>query len=502
MMKKSVFLTAALIISVLLLSSCAISSVTQTTGSLSLLFPMGSLSKDVGDPTYLVRVFYGLDLYDKEPDIVGDEITFPELPLGEAWIFIARGVESTDGFFYPTASGDLEITIVPGENGPVSVTLEDSPFQWSSDLKGKNVVGLVAVGDNVYAATSQNLYKGTYTNGVFSTSDGPDVPAGVTVNSLSQGTWYDSGTGYEDQVWVNSTWTQSAGGGIMAWTVPNGSLDNDFSDGFGNTANRKDGVVTNVNIVNSGAFKVDTTDEEGVAIFFQRDGGLGGLFLDISPNEFDNAKGSWPWIVDDINLGDMLGDVVEDTDDLIQDLEIGSTAAYLVSTLISVKVSEEILTSETTITSDDLLDSDLVAYAPEVGAPITDLDLDEAKGKIYIGTGRGLYVGDISSVPGEFIKDNAAPTAVAGTTGYAIKGVVSSTAGNYVAFITKRGDDPDLLSFIRVSDSKVVTYRTLQGLPGESIQSLAWLSDGSIAIAGDRGLVAVAMSSVFPQAAQ
>ena len=259
-------------------------------------------------------------------------------------------------------------------------------------------------------------------------------------------------------------------------------------------------AVSDVNILSSGSFNVPVEGGKGgVAIFFQRDGGLGGVYLETMPtNDFGKPKAEWPWIVDDINLGEMLDDVVEDTDDLIQDLEIGSSAAYLVSSLITVKVSDSILTSETTISADDLLDSGLVAFAPEVGAPITDLDLDEEKGKIYIGTAGGLYVGDISPLPAEFIKDNAAPTAVAGTTGYSIKGVVSSTLGNYLAFITKRGDDPDLLSFFKTGTTDVVTYRTLQGLPGESIQNLVWLSDSVIAIAGDRGLVAVPMSSVFP----
>ena len=495
-MKMKIFLPTMLLIAAILLASCAIGPVSQATGNLSFLFPMGSLSKAVSTETYLVRVFYGLDLYDQEPEINGDQITYTDLPLGEAWVFIAKGTVGTDGYFYPTASGDMEVMIVPGDNKPVGITLQDSPFQWSADLKESSIVGLIELDGSVYAATERRLYKGTYIDSVFTTANGPAVPGGVEVNSLSIGTVYDSDEAeFVNQVWVNGSWSQSAGGGIMAWSVSGNTLDNDFSDGFGNSANRKDRVVADLNVLYSGAFEVDG----GAAIFFQRDGGVGGVYLSISPtNEFATDKADWPWIVDDINFGELLADVVDDSDELILDLEISSTTAYLVSTLITVKVSDSILSGDTSgLSAETLLDSDLVAYAPEVGAPIIDLDLDETNGQIYIGTTKGLYVGKTSSQAGEFLQEGTEATAVSGTVGYSIKRVVSSKAGSYVAFITKRGDDPDLLSFIKIADSSVKTYRTLQGLPGENVQSLVWLSDNVLAVGGDRGLVAVDVSGVF-----
>lgn len=493
-MKHKVFLPVILLIGIVLLASCAIGPASQAaTGSLSFLFPMGSLSREAGDETYLVRVFYGLDLYDQEPKIVGNEIEYSGLPLGEVWIFIARGIVGSDGYFYPTASGDIEKTIVGGENDSVTVTLTESPFEWSEDLKESNVVGLVELEGTVYAATDENeLYKGTYSNDVFTTSSGPLVPDGIDVNSLSVGKVYD-GADYIDQVWVNGSWSRTTGGGIMAWEA-GGTLDTNFSEGFATKKNRKNGVVSDVDVLHSGAFVKPVNN--GAAIFFQRDGGLGGVYLRSDPNEFAEPKDDWAWIVDEINFGELLEDVVEDTDDLILDLEVSSTTAYLVSSLITVKISDSILTA-TAVSVEDLMDTDIVAYAPEVGAPITDLDLDDTNDQIYIGTTNGLYVGKTSTAAGDFLLDGTDATVVSGTAGFSIEKVVSSQAGSYVAFITKRGDDPDLLSFIKVSGSTVKTYRTLQGLPGEDIQSLVWLDDGVLTIGGDRGLVAVDVSGEF-----
>ncbi len=500
-MKIKVLLPALLLVGTILIASCALGLGAQTeTGTLSFLFPMGSLSKQVGDTTYLVRVFYGLDLYDQEPTIEDDQITFTDLPLGEAWVFIAKGTVGSDEFFYPSASGDIEVTIVGGDNEPVTITLEDSPFQWSADLKGTSVVGLAELGGTVYAANKtaagNGLYKGTYAGGTFITSSGPDLPADVEVSSLSVGKVLN-GAGYIDQVWVNGSWSAATGsGGIMGWTASDtpgaDTLDNGLSDGFANAANRKDGV-DDLNVVYSGAFVVDG----GVAIFFQRDGGLGGVYLD-SPTEYAKPKADWPWIVDEINLGELLADVVEEPDDLILDLELSSTTAYLVSTLLTAKVSETLITGGSSdVSVDDLLSSDSVAYAPELGAPIIDIDLDETNGRIYIGTAKGLYVGEASAESGKFLKDGTQARAVSGTIGSSIEMVVSSKEGTYLAFVTKRGDDPDMLSLVEVATESVRTYRTLEGLPGEDILSLIWLDDNVLAIGGNRGLVAIDASRVF-----
>ena len=483
-MKIRIVLPALLLVGAILFASCALGLGAQVgTGSLSLVFPMGSLSRAVSDTTYLVRVFYGLDLYDQEPEISGDQITFTDLPLGEAWVFIAKGSVGTDGFFYPVASGDTEITIVAGQNDAVHITLDASPFQWSADLKGSNIVGLTELDGSVYASTDRLLYKGTYTSGTFATVSGPEVPDGVEINSLSVGTTYD-GAAYASQVWVNGSWNATDGGGIMPWTASN-TLDNGYSAGFA--------PASDLEIIHSGAFAVG----DGLAVFFQRDGGLGGVFL-ANPTEYAKPKVDWPWIVDEINLGELLADMVENPDDLILDFEVNSSTAYVVSTLITAKVSESIISGDAAgASAEDLLNSDHVAFAPELGSPITDLDLDEANSKIYMATENGLYMGTTSTTSGEFLAAGTQAAAVPGTRGYSIKRAVSSKAGSYVAFITKRGNNPDLLSLIKLATNEIITYRTLEGLPGEDIQSLVWLDDNVLAIGGNRGLVAIDASGVF-----
>jgi hypothetical protein len=183
---------------------------------------------------------------------------------------------------------------------------------------------------------------------------------------------------------------------------------------------------------------------------------------------------------------------------LILDFEVNSSTAYVVSTLITAKVSESIISGGASgASAEDLLNSDHVAFAPELGSPIVDLDLDETNSRIYMATANGLYVGSTSTASGKFLADGTQATAVAGTLGYSIKRAVSSQGGSYVAFITKRGDDPDLLSLINVATNGIQTYRTLEGLPGEDIQSLVWLDDSVLAIGGNRGLVAVDVAAVF-----
>jgi hypothetical protein len=296
-----------------------------------------------------------------------------------------------------------------------------------------------------------------------------------------------------EQVWVNATWSESAGGGIIPWS----DVADDprrFASGFGNPDNRKDGEVADLEITYSGAFEVP--GESGLALIFQRDGGMGGVFL--IEAEFAEDPYEWPWIVDEINFAELLSDVVDEGTEFIKAIKVSpdSSAAYIVTSILTMKISEDFISGDVVFDSaDDILNSDAVAYAPYLGADATTIELAGAGADeiVYLGTKNGLYSASTSADPAEFFDGGA--SLVTGTSGYYIKLISASPDGEKVAFVARRGSNPDFL--VVIDNQSIVDVRGLQGLPGTRLSNLVWLDEDTLAISGDHGMAVTNVNLLF-----
>ena len=500
-MAKNMVRLCVLIIVAALFATCAL--VEAPVGSISFAFPAGVLSRGIGNETYRVAFYYGLVRYQAAPDIAGDTLTFSDLPTGDVRIIVARGRPDDDGFFYTDASGQIFTTIVPGDNGPIDLDLSPSKFIRVDSLQGENVTGLAQLEGTFYAATTGTLLQGTFASGTFNVSGGPDVPDGVAVSSITIGKVYDLGA-LEEQVWVNGSWSETTGGGIMPWTPGSpGTLDLNFASGFGNPDNRQDGVLADLTIEYAGAFEVPVegeVTEEGLALMFQRNGGMGGIYL--TSSEFETDPAEWPWIVDEINFDELLADIVQEGSEFVRDLIVSerTSAAYIVTSIATMKVSKGIISGESAFDSvDDILDSDAVAYAPDLGSDIVSIDVEgeEAEEMIYLGTKNGLYMGKPSTTAAEFFDGGGTGTLVGGTAGYYIKMISAQGNGDLIALVARRGSSPDFLIIVNREKNKTLDFRRPQGIPGNRLSNLVWLNENVLAVSGDHGLSVIDTSSLF-----
>ena len=498
-MAKKIIRLSIVLITAALFAACALME--APIASISFAFPAGALSRGIGEETYRVAFYYGQVSYDATPSITDDTLTFSDLPTGNVRIIVARGrADVDDGFFYTDASGQMYITIVPGDNGPFNLDLSASKFKRVDQLQGENVTGLAALGGSFYAATAGALVSGTFSSGDFVVEDGPPLPGGVSVKSITIGKVYELGV-IKEQVWVNGDWSETAGGGIMPWYPGSPTLYLDFASGFANPANRQDGVLSGFSIDYSGAFNVpNEAGEDGLAVIFQRGGGMGGVYLLAS--EFEADPSGWPWIVDEINFEELLGDIVEEGSDFIRDLIVSeeASAAYVVTALATLKVSEDVISGDSAFDSaDDVFGSDAVAFAPDLGSDIISIDVNsgELDDTIYLGTENGLYAGSPSTAPGEFFKNGTTGTLVTGTAGYYIKLVSVQESGDRIALVARLGSNPDFLIIVNRADNKVVDFRRPQGIPGNRLSNIVWLDENVLAVSGDHGLSVIDTSSLF-----
>ncbi|MBN1686120.1 MAG: hypothetical protein JW852_05670 [Spirochaetales bacterium] len=486
-----------LALAAVLFASCAAGTLVDSpTGSISFAFPKSVLSRGV-DEEYQVAIYYGLDQYDAAPSISDNEMTFSGIPTGDVRIIVAKGIKE-DGFFYTDKYGQLFITIVAGDNGPYDLDLENSEFKWEDVLKGEDVNGLAELDDVLYVSTADTLKKVTYIAGALTADAGPEVPPEMAVNSVSVGKVYEDGV-VKPQVWVNGTWTAAAaGGGIMPWV--GSGLDPDFASGFGNPLNREGEIAADFEVTYSGAFEVP--GEKGLALIFQRDGGMGGVYL--TESDFSAPRDEWddwPWIVDEINFAELLSDVVEEGTEFIRDIKVSPefSAAYIVTSILTMKISEDFISGDIVFDSADaILNSNAVAFAPYLGSSVVCMELSgSGDGEtIYVGTENGLYSGLASSESGEFFEGS--PTLVSGTGGYFISLIsVSPPDGDFVAFTARRGTNPDLLIIVDTESDAIVDFRGLQGLPGTRLSNLVWLDGNILAVSGDHGLTVMDASQLF-----
>jgi len=461
----------------IVLTGCMVSS--GGAGSLAIRF--GSARALSAGESYRVDVYYGRDRFTTQTSPT-PEIIVNDLPTGMATIYVAVGAGVGEAFV-ASRTGRIDLNIAAGDNQPDGLAL--SPVALDADTSAGTgaVTSVVASGGLAYAYTAAGLRSGPFG----SLTDGPALPAGLTDVSLSLGRFFDGGTGSSvEQVWVNGSWTPDGEGGIIPWT--GASLNLAFTDGFDLQSNW-DGTREGFSILRSGAFFVNSSiadSGDGLAIFYQRNGGIGGVWTKRSEQ---GTVANWPWIMDQIDLSAELGSVLPAGQEPIVDFALGTNALYLVSSFTTMKISEGAIDPSNNVAAQDLFDSPYVGFAEGIPDAIVAIGLDLSPlSRVYLGTADGLWKGTTSTDSQSFFSVDGPATKVAATAGYGIRNIAVSADGKHVAFITERVGCPDSLAVIIEATGDVVTYRSMEGLPGETLNALTWLDADTLLVAGNAGL--------------
>ncbi|NOY07371.1 MAG: hypothetical protein GXP33_00815, partial [Spirochaetes bacterium] len=331
LIKYAVFFTA--LISLVFLYSCYVSSSFGNSG-IRLHFTnsyTASSARALGDTSNSTARVYLLDSNNavfplgesteyKQSVIssTGTDVTLDNIPAGSGYrVLISIGSLSADGIFLNVAQyGQSEpVSISSGSTADVSITLTPSPF--SKYLKGKELMGVkINPEDNsIYAADSANLYIGTDPGSMENNS--LSLPASYEVQSLSIGKVINGSGTIINQVWLNTN------KGILPY---NGSP---FNTAFSTN------LIDNgdVNILDSGALDISATSP-AVSVFYQIDGGLGGVYITDSTKD---TPGAWDWL--NIDLSDVI------SGQPVSGFYITDNYAYFATKLGAFRLSADIITT-------------------------------------------------------------------------------------------------------------------------------------------------------------
>ena len=484
LIKYAVFFAA--LISLIFLYSCYVSSSFGNSG-IRLHFKnsyLTSSARALGDTSNSTARVYLLDSNNavfplgedkeyKESVIssAGTDVNLDNIPAGSGYrVLISIGNLSADGKFLDVAQyGQSEqVSISSGSIADVNITLKDSPF--SKYLKGKEIMGVkINPADNwIYAADSTGLYSGTdpgsMENNRLSLSD---TGTSYEVQSLSIGKVISGTSIIEDQVWLNTD------KGILPY---NGSSFNT------NFSKNLSGVTK---ILDSGALDV-SIDTPAVSIFYQVDGGLGGVYVTDSTKDTPKV---WDWL--NIDLSDII------SGQPVSSFYITDNYAYFATKLGAFRLSADIITTYNGNDIPDLMDyADFFSVTDSKGEiPIISLAGYTSGSDAYlvIGTERGAYTVKLTeSDPENVFATTATPELVNGTAGYNITKIAVTSSASYIAMLSDR----DLF----ISNGSAVTHYpfnsglpgtlTDSGLPGK-LTDFTWFNDTELLISGTEGLVSI-----------
>jgi hypothetical protein len=450
-------------------------------GSLAFTFPTASRALGTGE-SYRVDLYYGLDRYRTEYATT-ETVELAGLPPGAVTVYVSQGT-GTGTTFVARRVARLDLSIVPGDNTPGALNLANVPFDTA--LAGVGVSSVAATGAEIFAVTAQGLKRGGHDGATISLTDGPAVPAGMTARSVSVGKFFEGASDFKDQIWVNGTWNPASDvGAIVPWdtTSTPGSLNTQFAQSFGTATNWSSAGETAFTVVRSGSFSISQTDADDLAIFYQRNGGIGGVV--ITRGEASSYAG-WKWITDQINLAEALG-ATGATGEPVLDFAPAADSVYAVTSVTTMKISVPAAGLAAFTDAQSFLSSPNVASATGIAGTITSVGLDTTNGFVYLGTQSGLWKGKTSATTSVFF--DGTPARVSGTGGYAVQTITVSPDGARVAFVAGRAGGPDALGVL--AGTALTVYRSPQGLPGETLNALAWLDTDTVLVGGNGGLAAL-----------
>jgi hypothetical protein len=288
-MKRYGFFITSLIV-LILLASCYWMGDFDT-GGINLKFS-GAQSRVNGDVVRVYLIANGLLFstesgvaFTAEVPLATNEETVIEidgLPVGPRYQALIGVGPVTGGIFRPRAYGETEeFRITAGEGTSVTPSMDYiEPFNgiyFSTDLQGKNLVGVIESGSEIYAAEEDRMYManliwdsglGDYVVNVFDSYDLAADPDSLgvdshIVNGLSQGNFWGA--------------LMNSNKGIVPFTGGDGW---DFDTAFSSA------MVGDRNVEESDILTVSTD----LALFFRRSDGIGGVYITggISPQTWVN----------------------------------------------------------------------------------------------------------------------------------------------------------------------------------------------------------------------
>ncbi|RKX81117.1 MAG: hypothetical protein DRP57_12265, partial [Spirochaetes bacterium] len=260
------------------------------------------------------------------------DINIENIPAGQYTVLLSVGNVDSSNFFDVTQYGQSDIvSITSGSTAEVTLPLGPSPF--SKYLKGIELRGVKELAGTVYTAGKDKLYKSALANLDNIGSNTATTPAGYEVQSLSIGKVVSTG---DSAIWLNTN------KGILPYKTVT-SFDTSFSSGLGN-----------ITILDSGA--LDSSGSFPITVFFQREGGLGGVYI---TNEAKDSPSTWNWL--NIDLSDVI------TGQPVLGFYMTDNHAYFATKLGAFSLSSDIIT---TYNGTDI--PDLMNYADFF--PINDTD--------------------------------------------------------------------------------------------------------------------------------
>ena len=464
---KMAVLTAALI-SLGLLYSCYMSS-SFGNGSLALHLAAdfsSSSPRTLGDSSNNTARVWLLDaegsvfplsddLEYRQADIgaSGTDINIENIPAGQYTVLLSVGnIDSTE-FFDVLQYGQSEaVSITSGSTAEMTLPLGPSPF--STYLKGVGLKGVKEFEGTVYAVSADKLYNSTLANLANIGFNPANTPADYEVQSLSIGKVVSTG---DSAIWLNTN------KGILPYKTGT-SFDTSFSSGLGD-----------ITIFDSGA--LDSSESFPITVFFQREGGLGGVYI---TNEAKDSPSTWNWL--NIDLSDVI------TGQPVLGFYMTDNYAYFATKLGAFRLSSDIITTYNGTDIPDLMNyADFFSINDADGGEIPILAIagykTGADTYLVMGTEKGAYT--VKLTEGDAVHAyTTAPALLSGTAGYGIRKMAAKSDGSYIAMLSGR----DLFIYNSVAET-VMHYPFNSGLPG-TLTDLAWAGT-ELLISGTAGLVSI-----------
>jgi hypothetical protein len=363
------------------------------------------------------------------------------LPVGPSYKALVGAGYTDQGVFYVDYYGESEeFSVSAGDDVTTTARLEYNVdyfygLTYSTDLMGKNLVGVVAGNSNVYAAEANKVYEIDTTGKIqdsYDLANDPNLSSHI-INSLSR-----DGSNYFGDALMNTNMGIVPFGNVEGW-----SFDPSFSSG----------LAGDRQIAESGDFDLGNDR----AVFFRRSDGLGGRYIGVT-------TGSWR----NINV------------DGVTDLTLSNTYAYFAAEGGAFALKWDFLSDPQPSFTDSRTDLSTPAQTLSLGY--------QTSGNIlYMGTTDGVWAATIRSEPNDFASLSQIPE----TAGRAIEMIdISSYYPNlYQAFLSRYS------LFIR-RNGTIYIYPFFGVLPGK-ITGIAWSYDFDtrLYISGTEGLSVLYLGS-------
>ncbi len=388
-------------------------------------------------------------------------VELTDIPTGPTYYIAVSVGTKGDSYFETRWWGKSQnFKVVAGGTVSPSITLLSSNF--TMNLKGKNLKGIVVNGADIYTSTSGVLYYGTSPSTLISKDFNT-----AQINSISIGKFLDASNTPVSEPWLNTD------SGIVPFR--NGSFITNFSQALGSKS-----------ILTSGAVEATTTS---VAVFYERAGGLGGVYID-STNKNDPA--SWEWL--DIDLSQYV------SGQPILDYYNTQNYAYFASKLGAFRLSSDLIYNYNGTDIPNFMDEAVFFDKVNIGENNSILSLsgysNGTNKYLVMGTKKGAYIGELDEASNDIILSGTLKGPLEGTEDYQINKISvtpnpSASGEYYVAMLSER----DLFIYNSVTD-KTTYYPFYSGLPGE-LTGFAWFNDNGtlkLLVSGTEGLVSLTVN--------